>query len=93
MAERDRLQFGKPLAAAGAASEDRQLVADEPATTIGQDGRPADQSRTVLLAAAGGEPFDAAAVREHGVPDRGAARARRIGRDGEGNRAKEGGDG
>jgi hypothetical protein len=27
------------------------------------------------------------------VPDRGAARARRIGRDGEGNRAKEGGDG
>ena len=40
-----------------------QLVADELAAAAGEDGRPADQARAVLLAAAGGEPSDAAAVR------------------------------
>jgi hypothetical protein len=46
-----------------------------------------------LLAAAGGEPSHAAVVRGDGTADRSAARARRIGRSGAGNRATEGGDG
>jgi len=37
MAERDRLQFGEPVAAAGSAQTNRELVADESAATSGQD--------------------------------------------------------
>jgi hypothetical protein len=44
VAERDGLQPGESLAAAGVAKEDRQLVVDEPAAAIGQD-RGADQAR------------------------------------------------
>jgi hypothetical protein len=47
----------------GAAEEDRQLVADQFAATVCEDRRQADQARAVLLAAAGGELSDAAAVR------------------------------
>src|ERR1035441_9209041 len=36
MAEPDRLQLGKPLAAAGAAEENRELVADQFAAAAGQ---------------------------------------------------------
>jgi hypothetical protein len=82
-----------PVAAAGAAEEDRQLVIDESPAAAGKDRRASDQARSVLLAIVGGEPFDAAAVRQHNVPDRGAARADRIGRGGEENGAEEGGDG
>jgi hypothetical protein len=39
VAERDRLQPGKSLAAAGAAQENRQLVADQLAAAAGEDGR------------------------------------------------------
>ena len=69
MAEPDRLQSGKPVAATGPATARRQLVANEPATTVGEDGRPVDQARAVLLAASGGEPSDAAAVWGDGTPD------------------------
>jgi len=62
----------------GAASEDRQLVADEPAPTIGQDGRPADQARTILLAATGRAPSDAMIVWEHGAQDGGAVGVNRV---------------
>ena len=51
MAERDRLQPGEPVAAAGATAADWQLVADEPAAGVGEDRRPAGETRTVLLAA------------------------------------------
>ena len=37
--------------------------ADEFAADVGQNRRPLDQAREVLLAAAGGKPSDAAAVR------------------------------
>ena len=50
LAEPDRLQLGKPLAAAGAAEEDRELVADQFAATAGEDGRETDQACAVLLA-------------------------------------------
>ena len=38
MAERDGLQPGEPMAAVGAAQPDRQLVVDEPAAALGEDG-------------------------------------------------------
>ena len=50
--------------------EDRQLVADQLAATVGEDRRQIGQARPVLLAAAGGEPSDEAAVRQHGAADR-----------------------
>ena len=56
MAELDRLQPGKPVAAVGAAEKDRELVADQLAAALGEDGREADQARSVLLADAGREP-------------------------------------
>src|SRR5260370_241105 len=56
MAEPDRLQLRKPLAAAGAARENRELVAYQLAAAAGEDRRPADQARPVLLADAGREP-------------------------------------
>jgi len=37
LAEPDRLQLGKPLAAAGAAEEDPELVADQLAAAAGED--------------------------------------------------------
>jgi hypothetical protein len=40
MAERDRLQPGEPVAAAGAAEENRQVVAHQLATAAGEDRRP-----------------------------------------------------
>ncbi|MFB3778209.1 MAG: transposase [Bryobacteraceae bacterium] len=43
--------------------------ADQPATTIGQDGRAPSQTCPLLLAVAGREPFDAAAVWGNGAAD------------------------
>ena len=54
LAEPDRLQLGQPLAAAGAAEEDRRLVVEQLAAAVGEDGWPIDQARPLLLAAAGG---------------------------------------
>lgn len=69
MAESDRLQPGEPVAATGAAEEDRELVADQLAATAGEDRRQAGQARPVLLVDAGRKPPDAAAVWEHGPAD------------------------
>ena len=41
VAEPHRLQLEQPVAAAGAAEKDRELVTDQPATTVGKDSRPA----------------------------------------------------
>src|SRR5208283_1277740 len=68
----------QPLAATGATGADWQLVADQLATAVGEDRRPFDKARPLLLAAAGGEPSDAAAVCRHAAEDRGAAVAGRI---------------
>src|SRR5258706_14977914 len=75
MAEPDRLQLGKPVAAAGAAEEDRELVADQLATTFGEDRRQADQARSVLLAPVGRGPSNAAGLRGDSAADLGAAAA------------------
>ena len=64
--ERDSLQPGESLAAAGVAEPDRQLVVDEPAAAIGEDGWPIGQARPVLLAAVDREPSDQAALRGDG---------------------------
>jgi hypothetical protein len=77
-AECDRLQSGKPLAAAGAADEDRDLVADQFATAVGEDRRTAGQTRPLLMAVAGGEPPDAATLWGHRQVDGFAALARGI---------------
>ena len=70
MVERDSLQPGEPLAAADVAEPDRQLVVDEPAAAIGEDGWPIGQARPALLAAVGREPSDQAAFRGDGRKDR-----------------------
>jgi hypothetical protein len=57
------------LAGAGAAEEDRELVADEFAAALGKDGRTIDETRPVLLGPAGGESSGAAAVWKHGAAD------------------------
>ena len=78
MAEPDRLQPGEPVAAAGAAEENRELVADQLAAAVGEDRRQADQARALLLADAGREPSDAAAIWKHGATARRLAGADRI---------------
>ncbi len=64
VAEPDRLQPGKPVAAA---ASDRQLVADQLEAAASEDGRAAAQTLPVLLAAVGGEPSDTAAVQNDGA--------------------------
>ena len=71
-AEPAGLQPGESVAAAGAAEENRELVADELAATAGEDRRTAGETCPLLLAAAGGRPSDAAAVRGDAGPDRAA---------------------
>jgi hypothetical protein len=44
------------VATAGATQEDRQLVADELAAAVGEDGRSAAETCPLLLAAFGREP-------------------------------------
>ena len=92
MAELDRVQPGEPVAAAGAAEEDRSLVADQLAAAAGEDGRPVGEACALLLAAVSGRSSDAAGVRGDFAAHLGAARGDWIGRgSGEGNRLKEGG--
>jgi len=64
---------GEPVAAAGAAEEDRQLVADEFAAAAGEDRWAVGEARPLLLAAASGKPSDAGAVCEYGAADCGVA--------------------
>ena len=70
---------GSCEASAGAAQKNRQLVTDEFAAATGQNRRTFDQARQVLLAAAGGESSDAAAVWKHAAKDRGVTIASGIG--------------
>ena len=61
--ERAGLQPGQLVAAAWAAAQDQELVADELATAADEDRRSAGQARPVLLAAAGRGASEPAAVR------------------------------
>ena len=63
---------------------------DEPATTIGEDRRSPDQARPVLLAPAGGEPFNPAAVRGDAPADLGAAGSDGLTGDGRPRESSEG---
>src|ERR1035437_3777746 len=79
VAEPDRLQPREFVAAAGVAGAGRHLVADQLAAAPGEDRRAVDQACPVLLAPAGGESSDAAALRKHAAEDRDAAVASGIG--------------
>ena len=57
------LQPGQPVAAAGTATKDQELVADELTAAVSEDGRSIDQARALLLAAPGGGASEPAAVR------------------------------
>lgn len=81
------------MAAVGVAKPDRQLVVDEPAAAIGENGWPIGQVRPVLLADEGRESSDPAAVREHGTKDRRPAGINRTGRGRVTNQAEVGGAG
>jgi hypothetical protein len=78
VAECDCLQPGESVAAAGAAEENRQVVADQLAAAAGEDGRSAREARPLLLAAAGREPSHLPPLRVHAAADRVAALAGRI---------------
>ena len=79
------LQPGQPVAAAGTATKDQELVADELATQVDEDRRSAGQARAVLLAAAGRRTFEPQAVRRHAAQDLGAAAAKRVALTGRGS--------
>ena len=81
---------GEPVAAAGAAEEDRSLVADQLATAAGEDGRAVGEARPVLLAAVSGRSSDAAGVRGDSAEDLGAAPADWIGTGRRGRKPTEG---
>ena len=70
MAHHPCLQSGQPVAAAGAASANRQLVLDELTASTGENGRTAGETCPLLLAAVGREPSDAAAVCQYAGEDR-----------------------
>src|ERR1019366_4193000 len=80
VAECDCLQSRESLAAAGAADEDRHLVADQLAAAAGENRRTFDKACPVLLVAAGGESSYAPALRKHAAQDRDVTVASRIGR-------------
>ena len=61
--ERAGLHPGQLVAAARTAEQDQELVADDLATQVDEDGRSARQARPLLLAAAGGGASEPAAVR------------------------------
>jgi hypothetical protein len=60
---------GQPLAAAGFAAEDRELVSDESPAAAGEDGRQAGETCTVLLVVVGGESSDEAVIYGDGAAD------------------------
>ena len=78
MAERDCVQSREPVAATGAAAEHRQLVPDEFAAAVGQDGRAAGQACPLLLAAAGRGASTPTPVWPDAAADLGAAGAERV---------------
>jgi hypothetical protein len=78
VAERDRIQLGQPVAAAGAAEGNRNVVVDQLAAAAGEDRRAVGKACPLLLAVVGREPSDAAPVRKHAAAHGGSAGARRI---------------
>src|SRR5208283_4681505 len=78
LAERARVQPGKPVAAFGTAEEDRELVADQFAAAVGEDRRQAGQACPVLLADAGRGPSHTAPVWENGRADQCAESGERV---------------
>ena len=78
VAKRDCLQPRKPVASSGAAAADRELVADEPAATFGEDRWKASETCPLLLASPGREPPHAPPLRGHATADRVAAFACRV---------------
>ncbi len=73
------------MAEARAAATDQELVADELATPLDEDGWSAGQARAVLLAAAGRGASEPQAVRRHAAQDLGAAAAERVALTGRGS--------
>ena len=71
-AEPAGIQPREPVAAAGVARANRELVTHEFTATTGGDGRTAGEACSLLLAIAGGRTSDAAAVRGDAEPDRAA---------------------
>ena len=78
MAEPDRLQLGQPVAATGIATEDRELVLDELAAAVGEDGQKVGETCAILLAFAGRRALEPEAVQQHAANDLGTAAARRL---------------
>jgi len=66
------------LATAGAAEEDRELFADEPAAAAGENGRATDQARQVLLVDVGPGTSAPAPVWPDAAPDLGTAAPERV---------------
>ena len=60
------------MTTAGITQANRELVAYEFTATTSEDGRTAGETCPLLLASAGGEPSDEAALWEYGAADRGA---------------------
>jgi hypothetical protein len=87
VAERDRLQLGQPVAAAGAAEGNRNVLVDQLAAAAGEGRRTVGKARPLLLAIVGGEPPDAAPVWKHAAADRGFAAASRVGSAGRRNQS------
>ena len=73
MVECDRLQPGEPVAAAGAAEEDRSLVFDQLAATAGEDRRAVSETCPVPLAPVSRRASDAPLVRGDIAADLGVA--------------------
>jgi hypothetical protein len=80
VAERDRLQPGELVAAAGAAQEDRWLVIDQLAAAAGEDRRATGETCPLLLVALGGGSSDETVVCQHVGADSGAACPDRVAR-------------
>ncbi len=72
------LRDGSGVAAARAAEADRHVVADEPATAVGEDGRSLGPTRPVLLATAGGRAADTEPVRSDPAAADGTVGASRV---------------
>ena len=79
VAGRDRIQPGQPVAAAGAAEGNRNVVINQFAAAAGENRRAAGKACPLLLAIAGGEPSHASLVRKHAAADGGFAAVGRVG--------------
>ena len=74
----DCIQSGESLETACSATEDRELVLDELAAAVGENGRTAGEACAILLAFAGRRALEPEAVQQHAANDPGTAAARRL---------------